>query len=458
MARLVAAKCPNCGAALKLDPRSQWVTCSYCSTSSFIQIQGQPAPTRPTGPLIVVEAPRRPSPAVVAIPVLVAIVLCGAGASVWAALSVQSSRTPSVTTHTGATPTTNSQPTPSPANPDSVSASDQPLLTDVNGDGALDAIVLVSRYENGATRTRLAACDGRSGEYRWTSDELGRSAYQLKNAIFEGALLVADDSGRLTGYRTTDGKRVWSIAIGDKIERFCGAVTAGRARIRIQDESFEDVELSTGARQKVSGKPDCKPANTDERPRELGHPRTWKSEVMPPEIESYGCGSTRFMGTWNFVLEDRCAPRLKVDTERLAGFRPGSIGRHGTGFLIVGHKSPGSRIPMAGFAQPGRLVWNSPLPASEPLEFGEGSPTKLALAGDMVVLAYTYRSGSRARATGFQIASGTRLWDVELDKALGGRPEHLAASAESVFVVGNSALLALSLADGKRRFLVGRGE
>src|SRR6185503_4077213 len=238
-----------------------------------------------------------------------------------------------------------------------------------------------------------------------------------------------------------------------KVERFCEATAPGRARSRIQDESFEDVELSTGARSKVSGKPDCKPANTDERPRELGHPRTWKSEVMPPEIESYGCGSTRFMGTWNFVLEDRCGPKLKVDTQRLAGLQPGSIGRHDTGYLIVGYKSPGSRIPMAGFARPGKLVWSSPLPASNPLEFSEGSPTKLALSGDVVVLAYTYRSGSRARATAFQIVSGSRLWDVELDKALGGRPEHLAASAQSVFLVCNSALVALDLTDGKQRFL-----
>ncbi len=455
MARLVAAKCPNCGAALRLDPQSQWVTCNYCATSSFIQVQGRPAPQHPTGPMIVVDAPRGPNPALVAIP-MVAMALCGAGASVWALLS-QRRTTPDVAVQTGGT-TANPRAPASPATPDSVSASDRPLLTDANADGESDAIVLVSRYENGATRTRLAACDGRSGGYLWQSEELGRSAYQLKNAIFEGALLAADDAGRITAYRTGNGARLWSIAVGDKVERFCEATAPGRARIRIQDESFEDVELSTGARSKVSGKPDCKPANTDERPRELGHPRTWKSEVMPPEIESYGCGSTRFMGTWNFVLEDRCGPKLKVDTQRLAGLQPGSIGRHDTGYLIVGYKSPGSRIPMAGFARPGKLVWSSPLPASDPLEFSEGSPTKLALSGDVVVLAYTYRSGSRARATAFQIVSGSRLWDVELDKALGGRPEHLAASAQSVFLVGNSALVALDLADGKQRFLVGRSD
>ena len=442
---------------MRLDPRSQWVTCTYCSTSSFIQVQGRPAPVQPPGPFIVVEPLRGPNPALIVIPILVALLTCGAGASLWALRSGGgSASTPNVTAQTAAT-TTNPR-APARVSLDSVSASDRPLLTDVNADGAEDAIVLVSRYENGATRTRIAACDGRSGEYRWTSEELGRSAYQLKNAIFEGALLVADDSGRLSAYRTADGAKLWSIAIGEKVERYCGAPGAGRARIRIQDESFEDIELSTGTRHKVPGKPECKPANADERPRELGHPRTWKSEVMPPEIESYGCGSTRFVGTWNFVLEDQCAPRLKVDTERLAGFRPGSIGRHGAGYLIVGYKSPGSRVPVAGFARPGKLVWSSPLPASNPLEFSEGSPSKLAVSGDVLVLAYTYRSGSRARATAFQITSGNRLWDVELRKALGGRPEHLAASTESVFVVGDSTLVALRLADGKERFHAGKDD
>ena len=459
MARLVAAKCPNCGAALRLNPSSQWVTCSYCSTSSFIQVQGRPAPAQPPpGPFIVVEPLRGPNPAVIVVPILVALLTCGAGASLWALRSSNgAASTPSVNAPTAET--ARARNTPGASTPYSISASDRPLLTDVNADGAEEAIVLVSRYEEGASRTRIAACDGRSGDFRWTSEELvGRSAYQLKNAIFETALLVADDAGRLTAYRTTDGTKLWSIAVGDKVERYCEATAAGRARLRIQDESFEDVELSTGARHKVAGKPECKPANADERPRELGHPRTWKSEVMPSQIESYGCGSTRFMGTWNFVLEDRCAPRLKVDTERLAGFQPGSIGRHSDGYLIVGYKSPGSRVPMAGFARPGKLVWSSPLPASDALEFSEGSPSKLAIAGDVVVLSYTYRSGSRARATAFQIGSGNRLWDVELSKALGGRPEHLAASAESVFIVGDSALVALKLTDGKQRFLVGRDD
>jgi hypothetical protein len=37
MARLVGATCPNCGAAVRLDPAREWVTCAYCKTSAFIE-------------------------------------------------------------------------------------------------------------------------------------------------------------------------------------------------------------------------------------------------------------------------------------------------------------------------------------------------------------------------------------------------------------------------------------
>jgi hypothetical protein len=37
VARLVAAKCPNCGANVRIDPAGEYATCSYCGTSSFVQ-------------------------------------------------------------------------------------------------------------------------------------------------------------------------------------------------------------------------------------------------------------------------------------------------------------------------------------------------------------------------------------------------------------------------------------
>ena len=42
MARLVAAKCPTCGAGLKIDVAQEIVSCSYCNTSAFVKTRTRP--------------------------------------------------------------------------------------------------------------------------------------------------------------------------------------------------------------------------------------------------------------------------------------------------------------------------------------------------------------------------------------------------------------------------------
>jgi hypothetical protein len=44
MAQLVAAKCPTCGAGLRLDPAVEFALCQYCSTSSFVRTKTRSAP------------------------------------------------------------------------------------------------------------------------------------------------------------------------------------------------------------------------------------------------------------------------------------------------------------------------------------------------------------------------------------------------------------------------------
>lgn len=43
VARLVAAKCPTCGAGLRLDPDQEVVSCTYCNTSAFVKTRTRPA-------------------------------------------------------------------------------------------------------------------------------------------------------------------------------------------------------------------------------------------------------------------------------------------------------------------------------------------------------------------------------------------------------------------------------
>ena len=42
MAKLVAALCPKCGANVQIDPLREYITCTYCGTSSFVQTDRRP--------------------------------------------------------------------------------------------------------------------------------------------------------------------------------------------------------------------------------------------------------------------------------------------------------------------------------------------------------------------------------------------------------------------------------
>ncbi len=53
---LVPATCPRCGAAIQLESAADWVTCQYCSSSSFIQKPTGPAPP-PNQTVISIDIP-----------------------------------------------------------------------------------------------------------------------------------------------------------------------------------------------------------------------------------------------------------------------------------------------------------------------------------------------------------------------------------------------------------------
>ena len=48
--RLIKVACPECGAALRLDPGIQVITCAYCRKSSFVHWPNQPARPAQTMP------------------------------------------------------------------------------------------------------------------------------------------------------------------------------------------------------------------------------------------------------------------------------------------------------------------------------------------------------------------------------------------------------------------------
>lgn len=53
MARLIAVKCPNCGANLRVDPEWAFATCEYCRASSFVQTERRKPPDPAQNQLVI---------------------------------------------------------------------------------------------------------------------------------------------------------------------------------------------------------------------------------------------------------------------------------------------------------------------------------------------------------------------------------------------------------------------
>jgi DNA-directed RNA polymerase subunit RPC12/RpoP len=80
MAKLVSARCPQCGANVSIDPDREWVTCNYCRTSSFVQTPKRQPTQQFPNPVIYVKP--GPSVALVVVPIIVAVAMIGIGTSV----------------------------------------------------------------------------------------------------------------------------------------------------------------------------------------------------------------------------------------------------------------------------------------------------------------------------------------------------------------------------------------
>ncbi|MGC4090394.1 MAG: hypothetical protein QM756_21455 [Polyangiaceae bacterium] len=91
MARLIAATCPKCGAGVRLDPDKQFVTCSYCGVSSFIETPKRRATEEmqhSAQPIIHVE--RVPSRGSGCLGAVIALVILGVGGAVAAGVLLSS--------------------------------------------------------------------------------------------------------------------------------------------------------------------------------------------------------------------------------------------------------------------------------------------------------------------------------------------------------------------------------
>jgi outer membrane protein assembly factor BamB len=329
------------------------------------------------------------------------------------------------------------------------------MLADATGDGAPDLVVSHSYNEGSTTRYVYGGFNGRTGEPLWRTDDFGSTIFQTTAAIDKDRLFIADSKGNLVAYALRDGKKQWQTSLGDKGERFCRAPEPDSVRVITADKRALVIDVRTGGQRPAADntKGACSILPGNERPNFSPQPTGYPDGSGPFGVEAWVCGSVRVMGDRNFTVQDSCGPKMKINLNVIQGMNVGSILREGEGWVLVGSRAPGTRSPMVGFVAKGKPVWTAIVPDGNPLEARAGTPSRVVIAGGLVVVPYGLE-GHGSRVAAFALDSGRRAWDVALEKGMDS-VEELVASSDTVFVGANQRIAALSVKDGSARFEVG---
>ncbi|MBW2535253.1 MAG: hypothetical protein JRI55_27415, partial [Deltaproteobacteria bacterium] len=261
MTRAVSAKCPECGARLKIDPGLPQARCEFCGTTSVIQ-RGKAPPAPPTG------APQHPVIHVgtgfrwwILLPALLPVVL-GLGITAFVTRAVQQA--------TGDVASGVDLSGLAASNSEHLQwvGNRQPMLADVNGDGVADPVGWVRFLENGNTADHLAAFDANTGARLWATPQItDASSNHLAHAAIAGdKLVVADTVGVMRSFALGNGQSVHATQLGERAKRLC-AGPSGSVLVDTTDERRLAFNLATGQLTPVGSgdrEQPCKPLWSDE--------------------------------------------------------------------------------------------------------------------------------------------------------------------------------------------------
>jgi hypothetical protein len=459
--------CPRCGAHLPIQPGVAFVACTYCGTQSAVQA----APQAPqAAPIASQRKSGFPVGCIAALALGLLFAVGGAAAFVLFGVSLMPARVDASVTPAKETSKTESlSVTTSSTTSSSVTTSTKiaatepeiesrfaPLISDLDGDGALDFVVPASLREQGLTR-RYFGFDGVSGKELFRTKDLGGAIMSSQAALEHGRVLIADSSGRVTGFDVKSGDEQWTTTLGDRVRSFCVAKEPDSVRVETADERVIALDVKTGRQSPVAGKAKCERANTNARDA-FKLPEDRSDSDAPRGVKSVVCGSLRVMGDRNFFLPDQCPVQTGINPDKLEGMGAGAFWKVGKGWLVLGFRKPGTRIPMLGYHSGGKLVWKRDVPPRNPLEAREGSPEKVALGGDLVFAVFDSKDSNQpSGVTAFDLESGAPRWAVVLRKER-QTISQMAVVGETVVVISNGQALGFGAADGKPRFTVGKND
>lgn len=410
----VSIKCPNCAAQLGVKADQDDATCTYCGTSVQVRRRSKilerplPPPTPVPGRRVVTQQ-RSAAPAIIIVVILLATLIpLGVGVKACA-------------TKTGII--SNS----SDWEWDGV---DAVILTDINGDGVLDALGRVRKLQP-EDILAAGAYDGKTGKKLWTSEKLGLRGDILHtvSGLAPGLLMMGGPAGELVGISSADGSVRWRIRLAEKIDRVCEGTAPGNVVVVTADKRAQVIALADGRVEGPAPDDTCKPLPTDDADEASADRDIWAwhgphAEQVPRELEG-----------------------MRVD-EALHHPQSGVT-------IALGTKQPGTGIPMiARVTSATDATWIAMVPGGDPLAAPTGSAEadNTAVDGDGVAVAYNVKFAHGYRVAYFAASDGRRLWDAEMDSDM--PLSSVRMSPTHVFVSRWDGLYAFDRATGKRAYTI----
>ncbi|MCP3097999.1 hypothetical protein LZ198_03810 [Myxococcus sp. K15C18031901] len=441
-AQPTSPRCPRCNAPFTLEPAQVLYTCHYCNAS--IDTRGEQAPR----PLYAAGTAQSQKTMIVFWVALSAVLFMGGGAALVLSAS-PSDPAPSAPTYTPPPePTQPPTPQPPPAPPVPPPPSKEtydwrpqvpPVVVDITGDGTDDIIgvAFTSHRPLGGSDTeyayRVVAFDGVSFELLWESPIESANPHTTPptRLIRQGERLLASNHGEVALLELATGKRLGRIPLSDAPGRLC--IPQGDS-VSVWVEVVDGRDLLVDTKTGTALPAKQTPANC--------RSQAWKDGSCEPIQDEEG--------------HPPCTLARHVPAIR--GFKANKVYKAHDLELVIGHQSPGTRVPMAAvFQRAGKQpLWHGLVSELSATSVRDFEPALVEISEDAVFVAYELVEG------GLQLIrrdarTGAAEWDVAIPGTRhAGKPTGLWWNKDRLYVPHRRSLYVFDAKTGNLVTTLGR--
>ena len=440
--RVIQVKCPNCAASVRANPEAPTVTCEYCHTTSAVQRRSRimqiPVKVALADPSqqVARQKVQRTVLAIVLssvllpifIGVVVGVSVCGKVRTAFdqqataqsAADQIRKQAEAQIAEAFGKTGVKiKIGPGGEHEWPATWQGTGAVLLHDVDGDN-VDDVIGRARYVGEGDTVKIGAWSGATGRALWESPPIGtyNETYQGYLLLIGDLLVFADPTATLTGYATRDGARRWATQLPDKTETAC-LDAGGALHVKTVDGNWHAIAVADGARTPSEGPARCLPVPNDRRPHAAE--MVGVTPGRTPKVENMQIGEVAQLG--------ENGPRV-----------------------AVGYRDRGTAVPMLARLDDPR--WVVDIPSQDSLRASRGRDL-LAMTSDRVCTVYELETRNAPRLTCFDMATGSRTWDIEIAKGVTIVMESLVAARDRLYLSSWGHAQVFDLATGRQLHLIG---